>query len=126
MVKRYDVLKMLYEKPQLYLKDVEPEKPKDFKAVAKQLGIEGYVRTPVSLSGAYSLTERGRALYLNMEELKETLEKSSDSQTCKEAGAQTALDGRKKFLNKIPGIVKIVAAVISFAASLIAVIQFLL
>ena len=68
MVKRYDVLKMLYEKPQLYLKDVEPEKLKDFKAVAKQLGTEGYVRTPVSLSGAYSLTAKGRAYYLDLAE----------------------------------------------------------
>lgn len=69
MVTKYKVLKLLYEKSPLYLQDVEPGMLRDFKALAKELGAEGYVRTPISLNGSYSLTERGRAYYLDLEEV---------------------------------------------------------
>lgn len=123
MVKRYDVLKMLYEKPQLYLKDVEPEKLKDFKAVAKQLGIEGYVRTPISLSGAYSLTERGRAYYLDLASEEQKLNNSDNNAEGQgtECTFTTSVPDRDK---AFPKAVKFIVSLVSFLAAVIAIIEF--
>lgn len=123
MVKRYDVLKMLYEKPQLYLKDVEPEKLKDFKAVAKQLGIEGYVRTPISLSGAYSLTERGRAYYLDLaseEQKPKEPDNNAEGQGTENTVTASVPDGKRA----LPEAAKFIVSLVSFIAAVIAIIEF--
>ena len=86
MVTRYEVLSKLYGKSPLYLADIAPEDLKDSKALLKQMAVEGYVLSYNSSTGPFYLTDKGRVLYLEIQEaLDEEAEKSAAEKIEKKA-----------------------------------------